>query len=110
MTFGERMTLALFGVALVIAWTLLRGHKSGKLDLTEWLRGEDGRPSKSAPVMFGSFVLTSWVVMFQTLEKTLSDATFSAYLLVWVAPTLTAYFKRKPGGRADDKSEKPDAS
>jgi len=43
--------------------------------------------------MGGSFIVTSWIVIFQTLNKTLSDLTFAAYVGAWVVPAVTVLIK-----------------
>jgi hypothetical protein len=84
------------GVGLIlILWGLHRRSKSAmsKISLDDLLIGEDGKISKAAAVMTGSFVLTSWVVVFQTLNKSLSDATFGLYIGTWVVPVVTKLLK-----------------
>jgi hypothetical protein len=81
-------------ILLLVVLLILRAlyHRSkdrhSKFYLDDLLIGDDDRASKPAIVMFGSFVLTSWVVVFQTLNKTLTDLTFAAYVSAWVVPAV----------------------
>lgn len=91
---GLTLVLALFVVSVLVS--LLWRHRDPKsdFDIDDLLLGEDGRASKSAMVMFVALGLSSWVVAYRALLGTLSDEMFAGYLLAWVAPTLTAIYKR----------------
>jgi hypothetical protein len=80
---------------IAILWGLERRDKNiaSKIHLDDLLIGTDGKASKAAFVMGGSFVVTSWIVIFQTLNKSLSDLTFAAYIGAWVVPAVTALIK-----------------
>lgn len=82
-------------VILLILWSIERRNKNphSKINLDDLLVGDDGKASKAAFVMFGSFVVTSWVIIFQMLNKTLTDLTYAAYLTTWVAPTVAKLIK-----------------
>lgn len=88
------MAILAFAI-LAILWVLERRNKSAtsKIHLDDLLIGTDGKASKAAFVMGGSFIVTSWIVIFQTLNKTLSDLTFAAYIGAWVVPAVTALIK-----------------
>ena len=85
-------------VILLIVWVLERRSKNAvsKINLDDLLIGDDGKISKAAFVMHGSFVVTSWVMVYQTLNKTLTDASFGLYVAAWVAPTVTKLIKGAP--------------
>jgi len=53
-----------------------------------------GKISWAASVLFGSFLVTSLILVYQTFKGSLTDVTFSAYLGAWVAPLIAAMFKR----------------
>jgi hypothetical protein len=92
----EIIMVAILGIAILsILWILERRNKStqSKIHLDDLLIGTDGKASKAAFVMGGSFVVTTWVVIFQTLNKTLSDLTFAAYIGAWVVPATTILIK-----------------
>ena len=52
-----------------------------------------GKVSKAAAVLMGSFGVTSWVVVFQTINKTLTDLTFSAYIAGLGGPDVAKLIK-----------------
>lgn len=96
MTQHEWIMMGVLCVAVLgILWTLERRNKNpaSRIHLDDLLIGTDGKASKAAFVMGGSFVVTTWVVIFQTLNKTLTDTTFAAYVGVWVIPSVTVLIK-----------------
>lgn len=99
-TFKLASLIALLLVALLILRSLLVKSRDDDdpINLDDLLleRGPDGTKqiSKIAAVMFAAFVVTSWVLIYQTLNGTLSDALYGAYLAAWVAPMVTAIIKR----------------
>lgn len=102
--------VVLIGILLTVILLILRAlerrskSRESRFFLDDLLIGADGKASKPAIVMFGSFVLTSWVVVFQTLNKTLSDISFAAYLTAWVVPAVTAIINpAKAADKGDSK-------
>lgn len=91
--------IILIGLLAIIVLLILRSleirskDKKSQFSFDDLLVGDDGKASKAAIVMFGSFVLTSWVVIFQTLNKSLSDLTFGAYIAAWVVPAVARIVK-----------------
>jgi hypothetical protein len=85
------MVCALAIVILIILWSLERRNKNhgSKINLDDLLLGDDGKASKAAFVMHGSFVVTTWVIVYETLNKALTDFTFGLYCASWVAPAVT---------------------
>ena len=96
------MLLALLLAIAIVALSIARANRSptNPISLVDLLLGADGRLSKAACVMFGAFLLTSWVIVLQTSRGTLSDLTFGAYLGAWVAPTVTALIVNRRDGNA----------
>lgn len=91
----------LLALALAICLIMLILERRSKnttsgIQLDDLVLGDDGRVSKAAFVLGGSFLVTSWVVVFQTVNGTLSDLTFGAYVAAWVAPTVTRLIKGTP--------------
>ena len=87
---------ALLIVALVIAWSFYRAHKSDKgvflqFNLLDLLL-ENGRVSRIACAFMATLVVTSWVVIKLTIENKLTDVIFGAYLTAWVAPIVAKLF------------------
>lgn len=66
------------------------------IKLDDLLLGDDGKISKAAIVMLGSFALTSWVIFYLTVQGKLTDILFGAYLTAWVAPVVTRILKETP--------------
>lgn len=89
------MLLCLLVGLMAILWALERRSNSAisLIHLDDLLLGEDGKASKAAAVMGGSFLVTSWVVVWQTVNGTLSDLTFASYIAAWVVPTVTKILK-----------------
>jgi hypothetical protein len=95
----EVLMLGIFFLAvLMLMRGLLNRSKSGasKINIDDLLIGVDGKISKAAAVMMGSFFVTSWVVMYQALNHSLTDVTFGAYIAAWVVPTVAAIIKGQP--------------
>lgn len=106
-SYHDMVMLGILGIViLIILWLLERRNKDkkSKINLDDLLVGDDGRASKAAFVMFGSFVVTSWVIIFQMLNKTLTDLTFAAYLTAWVVPAVAKLLK---GTGTNDDGNKP---
>lgn len=101
MNFGRHgMILVLALAVLLIMWALERRNKNAhsNISLDDLLIGDDGKMSKAAAVMFGSFALTTWVVVYLTINDKLTDLIFGAYLAAWVAPSVTKLIKGNPPG------------
>ena len=100
MTTGKLLAVvALLALLFAVSRSLILRHKdpSSVINLDEFLLGDDGRPSKAASVMYVALGVTSWAVIYMTLQDKLTDVIFSAYLAGWVAPTVTRIFKGNPG-------------
>lgn len=80
-------------VAILVSLEMRNKNKASRINLDDLLIGEDGKASKAAFVMHGSFVVTSWVVIYQMLNKSLTDTTFGLYVAAWVAPAVTKLIK-----------------
>lgn len=84
---------ALLIVALVIAWSLYRAHRSADMAFNLFdLIMENGKVSRLACVFLGSFVVCSWVLVRLTIEGKLTEALFTAYGAIWVAPIIAKMF------------------
>lgn len=85
-------------VGLLFLARLLMRHSrdaDSKFYLGDLLLGADGRASKAAMVLWGSFILSSWVIAYLTLRNRLTDVFFLSYLGAWVAPQLAGVLKGK---------------
>jgi uncharacterized membrane protein len=85
-------------VVLVILWTLERRSRSNESNFhfDDLLLDENGKTSKPACVMFGSFVVTTWVIVFLAANEKLTEGYFGAYIAAWVAPVVAVIIKGPP--------------
>ena len=95
--------LALMGlivIAIMIVRTLWHRDKSAssKIDFDDLLLDPNGRMSKSAVVMFGSFGVTTWMMVFLTLEGKMSEGYLTIYGGLWIIPAVTKLIKGVPQG------------
>lgn len=91
MSFGRHGMIAVLAIALLaIMWTLERKNrnKASPISFDDLLTGDDGKMSKVAAVMFGSFALTTWTIVYLTINDKLTEAYFGAYLGAWVLPAV----------------------
>lgn len=89
------MLAVLVIVVLAILWSLERRsrNRDSKIALDDLLIGDDGKISKAATVMFGAFFMTTWVIVYLTINGKLTEGYFTAYILAWVAPAVTKLIK-----------------
>lgn len=92
------MIAVLAVTVLSILWALERRSRNtrSKIALDDLLIGDDGRMSKAAAVMFGSFAMTTWVVVYLTINGKLTEGYFAAYIAAWVAPAVAKIIKGPP--------------
>jgi hypothetical protein len=79
-------------LALLLVWRALRNRElssASKLNLDDLLLDPlTGKISKAAAVLMGSFALSSWVIVYVTLEGKLTDVLFAAYMAVFATPAV----------------------
>jgi hypothetical protein len=101
-----------FLVVLVVLFLRSRTRNAdSKINFDDLLVDQStGKVSWAASVLFGSFLVTSLILVYQTFKGTLTDVTFSAYLGAWVAPLIAAMFKRpdRDDEHKRDDDHKPD--
>ncbi len=90
------LALALGLLAVVISLRRRSKVSGNGYSLGDLLMGDDGKASKAAHVMFGSFFITSWIVVYAALSGKLSDLMFGAYLAAWVTPAVTKLIMGSP--------------
>jgi hypothetical protein len=84
-------------MALVLRALLRRDRdEASKISFDDLLLDPDGRMSKSAIVMFGSFAMTTWVIIYLTLAGKMTEGYMGLYLTAWVAPAVTKLIKGVP--------------
>jgi len=96
MSWGRHgMILVLAIATLLILLVLHRRSISAKsaISLDDLLLGDDGKVSKAAAVMWGSFALTTWTMVYLTINEKLSEGYFTAYIAAWVAPAVVKLIK-----------------
>lgn len=95
MTTKIYMTIALLVMIGLVVLTLLHSNRSftSKLNLEDLLLGEDGKISKAAAVMMGSFLMTTWLMIYLTLNGKMTEGYFTIYCGAWIIPTVTKLIK-----------------
>jgi hypothetical protein len=90
--------LCLLVLLLGILRTLHKRDKCGdsKISFDDLLLDPDGRMSKSAVVMFGSFALTTWMMVVLTLSGKVTEGYFTAYAAAWIIPSVTKLIRGSP--------------
>lgn len=90
--------IGLLVVVIAIISVLWHRDKSSasKIDFDTLLLDVDGRMSKSAIVMFGSFGMTTWMMVFLTLEGKMSEGYLTIYGGLWIIPAVTKLIKGTP--------------
>lgn len=81
-------------VLLAILVSLRRAHNdpTSTFDLRDLLM-ENGRVSKAAAVMMGSFAATTWAFIYLTLAGKLTEGLFGLYAATWIAPVISRLIK-----------------
>lgn len=98
MTARTSLAIALaLGVVLILI-SLLARHRSAssKLNLDDLLLGDDGKFSKAAAVMLGSFALTSWLMVLLALRDKMTEGYLAIYVAAWITPVVTVLIKGRP--------------
>jgi hypothetical protein len=87
--FGMPILLAILITA--IARLLMHRDMDARslINLEDLLLGDDGKVSKAAAVMLGSFLLSSWLIIYLALTAKLTEGYFTIYVGAWVIPTVT---------------------
>lgn len=83
--------LAVLALSIAFAWrTLLRSTKDvrSNINVEDYLLGDDGKVSRAAAFAIGSFFLTTWMLIYMTINGTITEGYYNGFLLAWVAPTL----------------------
>lgn len=78
-------------------WVMLSLLKSSrdpksKIQMEDLLLGEDGRISRSAVVMMGSFLLSAWAMVYMIAAGKMTEGYWMGFLGAWVAPALANKF------------------
>ena len=98
MTTRHALIVAFAVTLLALIAVLIRRSRitSSPIHLDDLLLGDDGKVSKAAFVMLGSFFVTSWTILYLVINDKLSEWVFTAYVAAWVAPTVTRLIVNQP--------------
>lgn len=100
------LTLVASTLAFVLMLKKAHNDPRNKVDFWQLMLGDDGRPSKSAVVLFGSFLFTTFCILYLMLTKALDSTYFGLYLTAWVVPTVAATISRSKKTEEDTKDIK----
>jgi hypothetical protein len=92
------VALGVLGIAFAaVLWSLAQRDKksTSRINLEDLLLDPDGRMSKAAAVMFGSFLVTTWMMVYLTLSEKMSEGYLTIYGGLWVAPTVAIILKSR---------------
>jgi hypothetical protein len=86
-------------IAIVVLSTVVGGilrsliardkDKDSKVSFDDLLLDPDGRMSKSAVVMYGSFLMTTWMMIYLTMTGKVTETYFGIYGAFWITPSVT---------------------
>lgn len=95
MSYFSAPILVLAVLVMSIMTSLVHKSRSwtSKVRIDDLLLGEDEKISRAACVLLGSFLLTSWGMVFMWLNEKMTEGYFAAYLAAWVAPAVTKLIK-----------------
>jgi phosphoglycerol transferase MdoB-like AlkP superfamily enzyme len=76
-------------ILIVIALLFCRFHRdpTRKFDLSDLLM-DDGKASTVPFVLFGSFIVSSWVMIYLTKHAGMTPEYFLIYIVTWAVPTI----------------------
>lgn len=83
---------AILAVGALVLVMMLRGLSTNRehpFRIADLLIGADGKASKAAVVLWGGFILSSWVILCLTLHHELTEGYLGLYIGAFVAPTIT---------------------
>jgi hypothetical protein len=82
---------------LLIAWLLYSRNRAAtsRINLDDFLLGDDQKASKAAAVMFGSFFFTTWLMLDLQLKGKMSEGYLGLYLTAWVGPAVAVIMTRQ---------------
>jgi hypothetical protein len=92
------MTVALILAITAIVYALMKRDRSSTshINLEDLLLGEDGKLSKAAAVMMGSFAFDDVADGVLSLGNKMTEGYLAIYVAAWIAPTVTRLIVGKP--------------
>lgn len=99
--------LVAIAIALLLLLALMRWSRAhaDPFDVRD-LFMENGRASKGAVVLMGSFAATTWFFIFYALTGRMSEGYFGLYAAAWIAPAV-ARMITNPGGAPSPSTPTP---
>jgi hypothetical protein len=86
---------------LVAAWVVWKAQQRQDFDFAEMLVDQDHKASALRLGILGSFAISSWIVLHDTLAGTISDWQFGTYLTVWSGAKVAETFAQRWGGKKE---------
>lgn len=87
---------------LVATWVVWRAQQRQDFDFAEMLQDDSHKASALRLGVLGSFAISSWIVLHDTLAGTISDWQFGTYLGVWSGAKVAETFAQRLGRNAPD--------
>jgi hypothetical protein len=106
---SDKMLLVLWGLVFFIICIFIFYHKDKthpQFDITDMVM-EGGHVSKTAVFLVCSFILTSWMMVYLTIDGDMNPGYFSIYIGAWIAPIMAKIVKGPSVPPEDEKSEIP---
>lgn len=98
--FHANIDAAVLAVLLLFTvWIVFKAQQRNDFDWAKMLKDESGKESALNLGIFGSFAVSTWIVMHDTLAKELSDQQFWAYLITWSGARILVLAAQKWDGR-----------
>jgi hypothetical protein len=82
---------------LVAAWVVWKAQTRADFDFAEMLQDDSHKASALRLGVLGSFAISSWIVLHDTLAGTISDWQFGVYLGVWSGAKVAETFAQRMG-------------
>jgi len=89
------MAVALVVVIGLVCRLLFNRDKdsASKVNFDDLFLGDDGKMSKAAIVMIGSFLMTTWIMVHLTMIDKMSEGYLTIYGGLWIIPVVTKLIK-----------------
>jgi hypothetical protein len=94
----DKLAIVLLLLAILVAISLWRFHRDPtrtNFDLTDLLI-ENGRLSKIAVAFLTTLMVTTWMMIYMTMNKTMTEGYFTLYAGAWIAPIVARILKGAP--------------
>jgi hypothetical protein len=89
----------LFLLLVAALFVVLAAQRRPDFDFANMLKDSTGKESALNMGILGSFAISSWVIMHDTLSATLTDMQFFSYLGIWSGAKVLAVAAEKWNGQ-----------